>query len=253
MGRMPHASALDVGRSVKRTVLTTSIRRRRDERLGPNLRRDLRPVMAKTEKAGLAAHRQALLAEATGDVLEIGAGTGANLLYYGEGVRTLTLTEPEKPMVRRLQKRHPRAAAGREAAARARRGPALQRRQLRHRRLDARAVHRRRPASRPARDCAGSCDPGGRLLFIEHVRSEDEKLARLQDRMLPINSRIGHGCHCNRPPSRASATPASKSPRLEHDTLKHAPRYIRPLIVGTAEPALASRQVSADEPEFSSV
>src|SRR5690242_3622535 len=61
-------------------------------------------VMAKTEKAGLSAHRQALLSQATGDVLEVGAGTGANLLLYGEGVRTLTLTEPEKPMVHRLEK-----------------------------------------------------------------------------------------------------------------------------------------------------
>ena len=47
-------------------------------------------VTAKTEQAGLGAHRQALLAAASGDVLEIGAGTGTNLLYYGEGVRTLT-------------------------------------------------------------------------------------------------------------------------------------------------------------------
>jgi hypothetical protein len=62
-------------------------------------------VMAKTESAGLGAHRQALLATATGDVLEIGAGTGTNLRYYGDSVQTLTFTEPEKPMVRRLQKR----------------------------------------------------------------------------------------------------------------------------------------------------
>src|SRR5438105_4254557 len=62
-------------------------------------------VMAKPEHAGLGAHRQALLAAATGDVLEIGAGTGTNLLHYGDGVRTLTLTEPQRPMVRRLQKR----------------------------------------------------------------------------------------------------------------------------------------------------
>ena len=40
--------------------------------------------------------------------------------------------------------------------------------------------------------------PGGRLLFIEHVRSNDEKLARWQDRFLPLNVRLGHGCHCNR-------------------------------------------------------
>src|SRR3954470_19826026 len=61
-------------------------------------------VMARTEKAGLSAHRESLLGSASGDVLEVGAGTGRNLLFYGEGVRSLTLTEPEEPMVRRLQK-----------------------------------------------------------------------------------------------------------------------------------------------------
>ena len=39
--------------------------------------------MARTEAAGLAAHRGGLLAGATGRVLEIGAGTGANLAHYG--------------------------------------------------------------------------------------------------------------------------------------------------------------------------
>src|SRR5258706_9804146 len=64
--------------------------------------------MAGTEKAGLQALRQGLLAGAGGNVLEIGGGTGANLSYYGPHVESLTLTEPETPMVRRLE---PRARA----------------------------------------------------------------------------------------------------------------------------------------------
>src|SRR5256885_17138970 len=42
--------------------------------------------MAKTEKAGLRAFRERLLAGASGDVLEIGGGTGANLSCYGPAV-----------------------------------------------------------------------------------------------------------------------------------------------------------------------
>jgi len=53
------------------------------------------PMMSRTEKAGLGAHRQALLGGVSGRVLEIGGGTGANLDYYGDGVRTLTIIEPE--------------------------------------------------------------------------------------------------------------------------------------------------------------
>src|SRR5215467_2347353 len=61
--------------------------------------------MAKTEKAGLRAMREHLLAGAHGDVLEIGGGTGNNLPYYGPDVRSLTITEPEPAMVRRLKRK----------------------------------------------------------------------------------------------------------------------------------------------------
>ncbi len=39
--------------------------------------------MAKVEKSGLRALREGLLARASGRVLEIGGGTGANLPFYG--------------------------------------------------------------------------------------------------------------------------------------------------------------------------
>ena len=60
--------------------------------------------MAKSERECFGGHRQALLTAAGGDVLEIGGGTGANLPFYTGAVRTLTITEPEKPMARRLEK-----------------------------------------------------------------------------------------------------------------------------------------------------
>src|SRR2546429_8506861 len=61
--------------------------------------------MAKTEKAQLGALRQRLLAAASGDVLEIGGGTGANLPFYRPEAGSLTITEPETAMVRRLERR----------------------------------------------------------------------------------------------------------------------------------------------------
>ena len=53
--------------------------------------------MKRIEKAGLADLREGLLAQAGGRVLEIGGGTGANLLHYGPAVTSLTITEPECP------------------------------------------------------------------------------------------------------------------------------------------------------------
>ena len=40
--------------------------------------------------------------------------------------------------------------------------------------------------------------PGGQYLFLEHGRSDDARTARWQDRLNPIQQRIGCGCNLNR-------------------------------------------------------
>ena len=77
--------------------------------------------------------------------------------------------------------------------------------------------------------------PGGKLLFIEHVRADDERLARWQDRMLPLNLRVAHGCHCNRPTLDGIRSAGFEVTALGRDTLKHTPPFVRPLVVGVAE------------------
>jgi ubiquinone/menaquinone biosynthesis C-methylase UbiE len=94
--------------------------------------------------------------------------------------------------------------------------------------------------------------PGGRLLFIEHVRSDDQRLARLQDRMMPINVRLAHGCHCNRPTLEGIRNAGFEVTELQHDTLKHTPPFVRPLIVGAAEASTQSSGRSADQVVYSS-
>lgn len=46
--------------------------------------------------------RAELLGDVSGDVVEIGAGTGLNLEHYGPGVRSLVLTEASPYMIARL-------------------------------------------------------------------------------------------------------------------------------------------------------
>jgi ubiquinone/menaquinone biosynthesis C-methylase UbiE len=190
-------------------------------------------MMARTERDGLAAHRRALLATATGDVLEIGGGTGANLALYG-GVGSLTVTEPEQPMAERLA----RHIDERAPAAKLRQAPAED--------LPFADASFDTAVSTlvlcTVDDQAGALSelhrvlrPGGRLLFIEHVRSDDEKVARLQDRFLPINVRVGHGCRCNRRTLDGIRAAGFEVTQLENDQLRHAPPWIRPLIVGVAQ------------------
>ena len=76
--------------------------------------------------------------------------------------------------------------------------------------------------------------PGGRLLFIEHVRSDEkEQLAKLQHRMNGVN-RFVAGCDCNRPTLDSIEAAGFEVARIEHTTLPKAPRFVSPLIVGTA-------------------
>jgi len=205
-------------------------------------------MLGKTERAGLGEHRRALLAGAAGDVLEIGGGTGANLQYYGDTVRSLTIVEPEKPMLRRLEQHIEQS--GRQA--KALRAPAEDL-PFNDASFDAivstLVLCTVDDVPRALRELCRVLRPGGKLLFIEHVRSDDEKLARTQDRMLPINVRIGHGCHPNRRTLDSIRDAGFEVTSLEHDTLKHTPKFIRPLIVGVATrgPGDPDRQAGTSE------
>ena len=86
--------------------------------------------------------------------------------------------------------------------------------------------------------------PGGRLLFIEHVRSDDPKLARKQDRMNGIN-RFMVGCDCNRPTLDTIEAEGFDVTKIEHTTAKKVPKLGEPVHRGQRyghQPAWASRQ-----------
>jgi len=188
--------------------------------------------IAKTEEAGLRELRRGLLAAASGQVLEIGGGTGANLPFYGPGVESLTITEPEPPMVRRLE-RHARERA---PLARVLRAPAEDLP------FDDAAFDvvvstlvlcGVSDQPRALRQIRRVLRPGGRLLFLEHVRSDDARLARRQDRMNWLN-RLVVCCDCNRPTLTGIQQAGFTVGEVEHGTLPKAPSFASPLIFGSA-------------------
>src|SRR5271170_1566587 len=65
------------------------------------------PFMRRTEQACLIDWRRDLLSTLSGRVLELGAGTGANVPFYPPAVRSLVLAEPDPHMLARLRARAP--------------------------------------------------------------------------------------------------------------------------------------------------
>ena len=184
-----------------------------------------------SEEAGLGDLRQSLLAEAAGNVLEVGAGTGVNLPYYGESVESLVLTDPEPPMLRRLQR-----AAGEHLPNAQVLQAAAEELPFEDDSFDAvvsTLVLCGVDQPRALREARRVLRPGGRLLFIEHVRSEDPKLARFQDRMNRLN-RLVAGCECNRRTLAAIEAEQFEVARVERTTTPKAPKFVSPLIVGSA-------------------
>lgn len=192
-------------------------------------------LLAASEEAGLADRRSALLANAEGRVVEIGAGTGLNLdRYPAQGVEELVLAEPEGPMARRLRERL--AASGRE-------GEVVE------------APAERLPFADDTFDTAVSTlvlctvtdleaalaevrrvlKPDGQLLFLEHVRWEDDPgRARWQDRLTPVWRRVGHGCHPNRRTLAAIETAGLHVRTVEYGRFPKAISIVEPLIQGVA-------------------
>ena len=189
-------------------------------------------LMARAEKAQLGALRQSLLGAADGDVLEIGGGTGANLPFYRPGTGSLTITEPEPAMVRRLERR------AREQAPRATilRAPAEDL-PFEDGTFDV-AVSTLvlcgvSDQPRALRQLRRVLRPGGQLLFIEHIRSGDARLARHQDRMNWLNQLVV-SCDCNRPTLTSIQEAGFTVTGVEHLALYKAPSFASPLIVGSA-------------------
>jgi ubiquinone/menaquinone biosynthesis C-methylase UbiE len=188
--------------------------------------------MARTERAGLAEFRARLLAGAAGRVLEIGGGTGANLPCYGPAVEELTITEPQPAMLRRLERKaHQEAPAAQVLRAPAEDLP------FEDGAFDV-AVSTLvlcgvDDQPRALRELRRVLRPGGQFLFLEHLRSDDPRLARLQDRMNWLN-RLVVCCDCNRPTLTCIEDAGFTVTHLEHTALPKAPKFVGPAIMGSA-------------------
>ena len=133
-----------------------------------------------------------------GEVLEVGFGSGLNVPYYPQEVRRVRAVDPAT-VGRRLAARRV-AASGVPVEYLGLDGQVLP--------LEAASIDHVLitwtmctipDVERALREMHRVLRPGGELHFVEHGRSPDQKVARWQDRLTPLQRRVFGGCHLNRP------------------------------------------------------
>jgi ubiquinone/menaquinone biosynthesis C-methylase UbiE len=193
-------------------------------------------MTAASERAGLGEMRRELLASASGRVLELGAGTGHNLPYYTDAVTELVMTEPDPHMARRLRERlarEPGAAGHPTVVETAAEGLPFDDGSF-DTVVATLVLCTVEDQQRTLAEARRVLVEGGRLLYLEHVRSNRPGLARWQDRLRRPWGFIAAGCHPNRPTGQAIADAGFWIDSLERDKLPKAPPVVRPLIRGVA-------------------
>jgi ubiquinone/menaquinone biosynthesis C-methylase UbiE len=153
------------------------------------------PVGASAERRWMGGRRRRLLAGARGAVLEIGGGTGANLAHYRD-VDRVTIAEPDPFMRNKIDPKLEDARVPVEVSAAG--AEALPFPDGSFDTVVSTLVLCTVPDQEAALDeVRRVLRPGGRLLFIEHVRAAGSA-ARWQDRLEPLWRRLLGGCHPNR-------------------------------------------------------
>jgi ubiquinone/menaquinone biosynthesis C-methylase UbiE len=191
------------------------------------------PVLWAGELRGMRAHRRDLLAMARGRTLELGSGTGLNVPLYPDTVDELILSEPVAPMRKRLEK-----AARRRTHAVTVLDASAERLPLPDGSLD--TVVSTLVLCTVDRPDAALAEikrvlrPGGRLLFLEHVRADSARLAAWQDRLETPWRRFGQGCRCNRATVELIEATGFTVERRTEAKWRAMPAIVRPIVSGIA-------------------
>jgi ubiquinone/menaquinone biosynthesis C-methylase UbiE len=192
------------------------------------------PLLWIGEQAGMAKRRKDLLSEASGRVLELGAGTGLNLPHYPDEIEELTLTEPAAPMLPKLERRLRKT--GRESRVVVATAEELPFDDDSFDTVVSTLVLCTVDDPRRAIDeTARVLKPGGKLLFLEHVRADTRRLASWQDRLHRPWHAFAAGCHANRPTVELLRESPLRVEAVERDRWSWMPALVHPLAFGRAQ------------------
>jgi ubiquinone/menaquinone biosynthesis C-methylase UbiE len=141
--------------------------------------------------------RESLIPKASGEVLEVGIGSGLNLAFYSPQVRRVYGVDPSLELQRMARKRA--GSINVEFLSQSAEEPLP----LENASIDTIVLtwtlcsipNPTKALEEMKRVLKGS----GKLIFVEHGRSPDSGVVAWQDRLTPMWKRIAGGCNLNRP------------------------------------------------------
>jgi SAM-dependent methyltransferase len=200
-----------------------------DSRMGAAL---YNPFLWFGEKRGMAALRRNLLAEARGTVLEIGAGTGLNLPHYPADLDQLVLAEPGARIGGHIDLgRGPTGVPARLEQAPAEELPFPD--STFDTVVSTLVLCTVTDPERAVAEVARVLRPGGRLLFLEHVRAESGWRQTMQRRSVRPWASFADGCRCDRE-TLGTIEARMRIAKVERGAWKGMPAIVKPLVRGWA-------------------
>lgn len=156
-------------------------------------------LMLRSDSAGFADERRRLVADISGNVVELGCGTGLMFPYYSESVKLLAIDLDQEFLARAHERARSAVARIEVRQASAEAIPAAEHSQ------DAVVVSLLLCSVENIERVLGEVrrvlKPGGKLALIEHVRSDGAVAGPLMDVLDPVWLYLNRqGCHMNRRP-----------------------------------------------------
>lgn len=205
--------------------------------LAPVYDRLLRP----TEQACLSDWRAELVSPLRGAVLDIGAGTGANLPHYSPRLERLVAAEPDRHMRKRLRERLPSTRARNVEISDASADALPMADDAFDAVVSTLVLCSVGDPARALAEYRRVLKPGGKLVFIEHVRAHDNPgRLRWQRRVEPLWKMVFGNCHLTRDTAAAIESAGFVFERIERQSMRKANPMVRPSIRG-----IASAQIDA--------
>jgi ubiquinone/menaquinone biosynthesis C-methylase UbiE len=190
--------------------------------------------LAPAEEACLKEWRRDLLKNTSGDVLEIGAGTGSNIGFYPDTLLTLVLSEPDIHMRRQMEKKITTCKHDISVAS----GTA-EKIEAENESYDFVVTSLVCCSVTHLEDVLYEIKrvlrPRGSLIFLEHVAApEGTKRRRWQNLVNPFWRKLGGNCHLNRETESAILAAGFEIREIKRESMRKAMPLVRPTIRGIA-------------------